>query len=162
MTWVWPLPNVSCEVPTGTHHGAFGIQRKFDIHTGVDLYCDEDQEVCAVEDGIVSAVSWFTGEFAESPWWNNTKAIVVEGSSGAVCYGELIEVVSVGQKIHKGEVIGRVKRVLKKDKGLPTSMLHLELYRSGVIDHPWWKLGQPQPETLQDPTNLLVEAKETK
>jgi hypothetical protein len=45
----FPLKNYKYEIPTGNHFGAFGTTRKFDIHTGVDLYCNEGDEVFAME-----------------------------------------------------------------------------------------------------------------
>ncbi len=159
MTWHWPFPNLEPNIPTDMHPGSFGAKRKHDIHTGVDLYCSDGQIVCAVEDGIVTATGWFTGQYAESPWWNDTRFVIVEGNTGAVCYGEIIEIVSVSEVINAGDPIGHVSHVLKKDKGLPTAMLHLELYKSGVKLPVWWRLEEPQPEILENPTMLLNEAR---
>lgn len=50
--------------------GMFGAVRKYDIHTGVDLYCEEGSLVSEYEDGIVVAIEDFTGVKANSPWWN--------------------------------------------------------------------------------------------
>lgn len=110
--------------------GQFGAVRKYDIHTGIDLYCEEGSIVSALEDGIVVAVEDFTGTKANSPWWNDTKAVLVEGKSGVICYGEIEPCVNVGDLIWAGDTIGKV---LKKNKGRPTTMLHLELYEKGRL-----------------------------
>ena len=89
MTWFFPLKNYQHQIPQDEHPGAFGAVRKFDVHTGVDLYCPEGTPIFAVEDGRVITIEIFTGPRAESPWWYETLAILVEGESGVVCYGEV-------------------------------------------------------------------------
>jgi len=161
MKWVWPLPGTELIIPGRMPHpGSFGAIRKYDIHTGIDLYCEPEQQVIAVEDGEVILIEDFTGEFANppSPWWHNTKAVLVEGDSGVVIYGEIrpLETITVGQKIKQGELIGNVVTVLKKDKGTPMTMLHLELYKSGTRETVVWNLGEPQPENLLSPLIKLL------
>jgi hypothetical protein len=89
------------------------------------------------------------------PWWNNTRAVYIEGNTGVFNYGEIQEVpgLKVGDMVKEGQIIGSVLTVLKKFKGRPMSMLHLELYDHGYTDT-WgeWKIGEPKPEHLQDPT----------
>lgn len=151
--------NKDTEIPIGTHVGAFGAKRKMHTHEGVDLYCPEGEPVYAIEDGEVVLIENFTGLKAGSGWWNDTNAVHIEGSSGVLVYGEIIEIdsIKVGNKIKQGDLIGHVKTVLKKDKGRPMSMLHLELYshgsRESVTWHPW---QEERPEFLQDPTKLLI------
>jgi murein DD-endopeptidase MepM/ murein hydrolase activator NlpD len=41
--------------------GVFGAVRKYDIHTGIDLYCELEDPVYAIEDGVVVNVCHFTG-----------------------------------------------------------------------------------------------------
>ena len=139
--------------------GSFGFNRKHDIHTGVDLYCNPGEKVYPIEDGKVIAIIDFTGTKADSPWWNDTRAILIEGESGVFVYGELTETVNVGDVVSTGTSIGEVKTVLLKDKGLPMTMLHLELYKKGTTDVVWWKLGEAKPESLLDPTVILKEIK---
>jgi len=153
-TWLWPLKGVPIKGPSPA--GCFGYPRKFDVHTGVDLYCDPGQEVVAVEPGTVVTVEAFTGPEAESPWWNPTWAVLVEGASGVVVYGEVEPLVVEGQQVAVGMPVGHVLTVLKKDKGLPMTMLHLELMVPGSRSTVWWPEGQPQPECLLDPTPLLA------
>lgn len=104
MAWTFPLEQWDGYIPKSQegHPGAFGAIRKYDIHTGVDLYVQQHNSntVKAVEDGVVVSVVDFTGPAAESPWWNATKAILLEGKSGVVCYGEVApkKTIYIGQK----------------------------------------------------------------
>ena len=147
-------------IPLPPHPGAFGVARKFHTHEGVDLYCDDGAPVCAIESGMVVAVEDFTGVAAGSPWWHDTKAVLVEGRSGVVCYGEIEPdaQLMVGDTIAAGQQIGAVKMVLRKDKGRPRSMLHLELHIPGTTRTTPWEHGTERPPTLLDPTTLLLAA----
>jgi hypothetical protein len=162
--WAWPLPGVSLErelrARDDAHAGAFGAARRFDVHTGVDLYCGDGQIVVAVEAGVVVGIEVFTGPNAGSPWWHETHAVLVEGESGVVLYGEIEPHAGLvmGARLDSGEPIGRVVRVLRKDKGTPTTMLHLELYAPGTRASSWWRLDEPRPEALRDPTERLLES----
>ncbi|MNV52602.1 Peptidase family M23 [compost metagenome] len=154
--------DVETEVPitTGDHPGSFGFVRKYHIHEGVDLYCHPGEEVFAVEDGEVVFIEWFTGKNAVPPteWWRDTRAVHIEGESGVIVYGEIIEVegITVGTKVKQGKLIGNVETVLTKDKGRPTTMLHFELYKHGSRQSVTWDVGQEKHESLQDPTDLLI------
>jgi murein DD-endopeptidase MepM/ murein hydrolase activator NlpD len=150
----------STGLPLAPHPGAFGVVRANHVHEGVDLYCAEGTAVSAVEDGVVVAVLPFTGPAAGLPWWLDTEAVLVEGASGVVVYGEIkaLAHVTPGCRVAAGELLGQVVRVLRHDKGRPVSMLHLELHAPGtraVVD---WHLGLPRPDTLRDPTALLAQA----
>ena len=48
----WPLKNIN-KIPKKPHPAAFGSIRKFDIHTGVDLYCNPGDSVVSILDGEV-------------------------------------------------------------------------------------------------------------
>ena len=154
------MPEGSTGLPCGLHPGAFGFKRKHHIHEGVDLYCPEGTLVRAVETGTVVAVIDFTGSKADppSPWWYDTQAVLIEGPTGVVIYGEIESFVQKGERIYAGEEIGRVKQVLTIDKGRPMSMLHLELHRSGTRDAFAWEAERP--ESLLDPTNYLLHAED--
>lgn len=97
----------------------------------------------------------FTGEHANLPHWENTWAILVEGETGVVVYGEIDAIVDVGDTIVAGQWIGSILRVLKNDKGRPMSMLHLELYEHGTKDTVEWISG-PQHPSHRDPTKYLM------
>jgi murein DD-endopeptidase MepM/ murein hydrolase activator NlpD len=151
-----PMP----PIPDGHQHpGAFGIDRHKHVHTGVDLYAPYGCPVHAMEAGRVTHIEWFTGPSINMPWWNDTRAVYIEGETGVFNYGEIQEVptLKVGDQVKTGDVIGYVVTVLRKYKGRPMSMLHVELYDHGYKDD-WgeWKIGDPQPEHLKDPTPYLL------
>lgn len=145
------------EIPVGSHVGAFGVERRHDVHKGVDLYCDEGTVVSAIEPGEVVDIRPFTGPRCGTPWWCDTEAISVEGNSGVFVYGEIrVGDLGVGDRVSVGKPLGSVVRVLKKDKGRPVSMLHLALHHHSVLSNGVWGIGAPQPLGLLDPTNRLI------
>ena len=160
----WLLPINCIFIPTSEHPGGFGFRRKHDVHTGVDLYCEDGQPVYAVEDGEVVKIDYFTGAVVGMPWWETTSAVMIEGETGVVNYGEInpYEQLQIGQKISRGQRIGFVKRVLPNHKlrsDIPfhsTSMLHVELYKHGAREFANGALD----ETVLDPTPFLLKAKE--
>lgn len=146
------------ELPKSDEPGSFGAIRKHDIHTGVDLYCNEEEPVYAMEDSDIVNISLFTGTIAGSTWWNDTHFILLKGKSGAILYGELTvnDKIRDSKSIKEGDLLGWVKTVLKEYKGKPMSMLHIELYQEdyygdGVI----WNLNEFQPSILRDITFIL-------
>lgn len=143
-------------LPLPPHPGAYGVARKNHIHEGVDFYCASGTPVSAVEDGEVVAVIDFTGPTAGSPWWHDTRAVMVEGGSGVVLYGEIDPCIKTGDTVKAGEVLGHVVQVLREDKGRPMSMLHLELHRAGTRDCYEWAPGDAAPDSLRDPTPCLL------
>lgn len=151
----FPLKDYQLQIPKKPHQGGFGAVRKFDIHTGIDLYCCPDQEVYAMEDGEVIDIIPFTGINAGSPWWNDTIAVLIKGKSGIILYGEIESSLKRGDLVKEGDIVGKVKTVLKKNKGLPMTMLHIELYSSYSGDAVIWELGESMPNGLLDPTPLL-------
>ncbi len=167
MNWSFPLSHCN-GIPVGFHPGAFGAKRKYDIHTGVDLYCENQQPVFAVEDGKVVKKDIFTGDKIGFPWWEETEAVMVEGESGVVNYGEITTSLKIDQLVKKGEQIGNVKRVLFEDKkrndiiGHSTSMLHLELYIHGSRHFALWEIDADKPKELLDPTLFLMISNEKK
>ena len=124
-----PMPDIPC----CNHYGSYMVKRKFDVHTGVDLYAPVRSRVYAIEDGEVVSVRPFTGKIVGQDHWNNTYALDIEGYTGTICYGEIDydEELKVGDRVEKGQIIGTVERVLKEFKGKATSMLHLAIHRHG-------------------------------
>jgi 8-oxo-dGTP pyrophosphatase MutT (NUDIX family) len=156
MHWVFPLETERKIKPDLA--GCFGIKRKYDVHTGIDLYCELGTNVLAAEDGIVVSISWFTGEKSsdKTGWWNNTQSVMIAGKTGVILYGEMSPIVSFGDSVKAGQVIGTVTTpVLKKFKNRPMVMLHLELYKHGQKNYVGWDLGQKNPDCLLDPTPYL-------
>jgi len=147
------------ELPIGNHCGAFGVARKHDYHGGVDLYCPNGTPVHAVADGEVVQIRPFTGAIAGYPWWHDTYAMSVDHGDCIAVYGEIHKsCFKVGQKITRGQQIGNVKTVLKKDKGRPMTMLHFALHSCDVLSNRQWDLDRPQAGGLFDPTNRLIRA----
>ena len=164
----WEFPLAYCSgIPMKGHPGAFLTVRKHHTHTGVDLYTTDRQSVYAVERGIVVGIEDFTGVAQQSPWWEDTKCILIEGASGVVCYGEVTpsEYLNVGCKVSKGDFIARVKRVLKEGKERPDieghskSMLHIEVYKHG-IHRAFEEVGDNKSDwnDLIDPTPYLLKS----
>jgi len=154
---LWPLPDIVPLLPEA-HPGAFGTKRRYDIHTGIDLYCAPNTEVISIEPGEVIKIEEFTGINASSPWWNDTHAVWIynKDEDRTIVYGELSPVFSNrGKYLPAGSYIGSVKTVLKKNKGLPMSMLHLEMYEGIPKEIVWWDLGSVQPDGLSNPTEFL-------
>lgn len=139
--------------------GDFAAIRKYDIHTGVDLYTEKGTPVKNILDGIVVDVFKFTGNDVGSPWWNETYAVVVVSGGLAYLYGEVIPSVKIGMSVSAGDLLGYVTPVLKVDKGVtPTSMLHLELWKTeGYIKNYTWKLGETKPDGLLNPIPHVVQ-----
>ena len=149
------MPAGATALPLAPHPGAYGVQRKNHVHEGIDLYCPHGTPVQAVEAGTVVAIFPFTGLHAGSDWWENTDAVLVEGASGVVVYGEIAPVCTLGQNVAAGDTLGHVVTVLKKDKGRPMAMLHLELHDHGTRAAPEWPEMDKKPTTLRDPTPFL-------
>lgn len=150
------LPVGTTGLPLAPHPGAFGVQRRHHVHEGVDLYCEPGTPVVAVEPGVVVQVVAFTGPRAGLPWWLDTDAVMVEGASGVVLYGELVAEVQPGVVVQAGERLGQVARVLRNDKGRPMAMLHLELHEPGTRAAPEWRDTSSRPASLRDPTEYLL------
>lgn len=148
------------EIPLAPHPGSFAKRRKNHIHEGIDLYAEKGDEVFAIEDGVIIKIKQFTGNEVQSPWWNDTWCVMVEGKSGVFNYGEIIPNKNLyeGMLLKEGDVVGNIETILKKDKGRPMNMLHLELYTSGTTNSILgWSLDQEKPENLLDPTFKLLE-----
>lgn len=148
------------EIPLLPHPGAFSKVRKNHQHEGIDLYCKKGEEIFSIEDGIIVKIKPFTGEHVGSDWWNNTWCVLVEGKTGVFNYGEIIPnpEIKEGMLIKEGTLIGHVETVLKKNKGRPMNMLHLELYKHGTLDAiNEWPLNKEKPDHLLDPTEKLIE-----
>lgn len=155
----WALKNKVPAIPPQEHVGDFGFRRSFYHHPGIDIYCDLDQEVQAMEDGIIVHIENFTGPDANppSPWWNETFSILIEGKSGVLGYCELkpLSHIKIGMVLKEGDIIANIVPVLKKNKGNGTTMLHFEQYEVGTREHVTWVLDTPKPTQLLNPRNLL-------
>lgn len=167
--YTWPLIGAYPEVPEPPHKGAFGVQRRFHVHEGIDLYAPEGTRVTPIEDGRVIWIEEFTGQFADppSPWWNNTYAVYVRGKTGVFVYGEIDPYPYLAKAtcscqthvtVSRGETIGTVMTAVRDAPAAPPlgwmpSMLHVELLPPGFI-----VTGHNTDKQL-DPTNILKEAR---
>ena len=153
---IWPLQTHEYPIPQGNDPGAFGVQRRGYIHSGVDLYCEPGTEVYAMEDGVVVSVEDFTGSKNGSPWWNDTQGILIKGETGVICYGEVDPLVKIGDEVKQGQMIAKVLTVMKKYKGNPMTMLHFELYNHETKTAAEWIKKEERPDNLLDPTPMLL------
>jgi hypothetical protein len=139
--------------------GDFGHKRSFYYHPGIDIYTNNNEEIFAIESGKIVNIEIFTGPNANptSPWWNETFSIMIEGNSGVIGYCELIleNNLKINNYVKEGDLLGKITPVLKKDKGVGTSMLHLELYTKGTKEHCSWLHEDEKPENLLNPRELL-------
>lgn len=153
------------ELPDAQHCGGFKYQRQFHQHEGIDLYCENGTSVYTCDSGVVTKIDWLTGEECNSPWWNSTKFVAIKHDNDDYIslYGELSpkEHITIGYRVKKGEQIGEVVRVLKQDKGRPTTMLHFEQYKTNADEIPFCADNdKPFSEYLVDPLPYLVKAYE--
>ena len=165
MEWFFPLEHCP-GIPLNYHPGAFGFHRTrkhgdFSTHTGVDLYAKHGDLVYTVEAGTVVGVEPFTGPQDDSPWWQDTDAVLIEGKSGVVCYGEVTSNVEIGDKVSRGDVVAFVSTVLPEGRERPDipghsrSMLHMELYDRGSKASTSWEQGR-RSLGMRDPTVHLL------
>lgn len=135
--------------------GVFGSERKYDIHTGIDLYATQGEPVIACVSGEVKKIFQFTGSCVQSPWWRDTYAVLIGTPQYDILFGELLPTCKEGDVVTKDSVIGFVEQVLKTDKGkTPLSMLHLEIWeKDSFTPHHIWQLGKERPKGLLDPAN---------
>lgn len=161
----WPLKNKLPEIVPEGSVGDFAFRRSFYHHPGIDIYCELNQEVQAIEDGVIVNIENFTGPNANppSPWWLETWSIIIEGTSGALGYCELkpLPHIVVGASIKEGEIIAMIVPVLKKDKGNGITMLHFEQYMPGTKWHVTWVLDTEKPNELLNPRPLLDKLKDS-
>jgi hypothetical protein len=163
LKWHSPLgQDTTLVVPVAPHPGAFASERHGHFHTGLDLYTEDGHPVFAMEDGEVVSIENFTGPSDNSPWWEDTKCVMIRGASGVINYGEITPQpgLRVGQVIWMGNPIGQVKRVIRKGRehpeitGWSPSMLHLELYK--------WEATRAsngfEKDILRDPTPLILKS----
>jgi murein DD-endopeptidase MepM/ murein hydrolase activator NlpD len=157
----FPLDNyIALEsIPEANRFGAF---RRWDRHTGIDLFAPVGEPVYACEDGVVIDVCPFTGASIDMPWWHETQCVCVRGESGVILYGEIEPKVEKGDQVHQGDLIGTVLQVLTVNKGKPMSMLHIEWYEKdypgkGHEKNIWetWELDGEIPAKLKNIENLL-------
>ncbi len=174
LQWRFPLADkyswdrarqVVSGIPIKGHPGSFLQKRTKHTHTGVDLYTTDKHSVFAIESGKVVGIENFTGKQQNTPWWEDTECVLIEGASGVICYGEITPFVKIGDNIQRGQYIAQVKRVLPFGKERPDieghslSMLHIELYPHGTYEASDCKDSDPSSfNLLRDPTQYLIDS----
>jgi len=163
--WAFPLfpQDLTNMVRLTSEYGVFGFKRSYYYHQGVDLYVRGEAPIMSVEDGVVVSIVDFTGP-PDHPHWLFTRAVMIQGASGVVCYGEMAPKgwVEVGSIIEEGEKIGNVSPVIPEGLERPDIfghsryMLHLELYSDGTSEPVSWHHEDTRPSNLLDPTDRLL------
>jgi len=122
---LWPLP-LNCKKITSPYgkriHPLYGYWTN---HRGVDIACPYNTEVYAANSGVVIVSEWH--------WSYGYYVIIDHGGKIATVYGHNTKLlVSVGQKINRGDVIA-----LSGSTGESTGPhLHFEVRVNGVIKDP--------------------------
>lgn len=160
-SWMTRNWAIETEIPVSpTHPGSYLYKRKHHIHEGIDLYCNPGQPVVAMATGIVTNIIPFTGEIAGTPHWNNTYGVVIQDTKGVWIYGEIqpAQGIEIGQILMANVIVGHVIPVLKKDKGRPTSMLHLERYTKGTTTSVGIILHSDEiPDNIRNPITSILD-----
>lgn len=165
MNWFFPIsPKIVKGIPINHHPGAFGFRRRNNYHTGVDLYVPGNVNVFPCEQGTVVKIDQFTGLEDDTGKWMKTWAVMIEGESGVINYGEIepndkLKIVSY---VNPDNRIGRVLPVIYPGYERPDIpghsrfMLHLELHKHGTREFPHWHpIKEP---SLLDPTFYLFDS----
>lgn len=156
--WSSPLPNSSVRVPLGAGHvNGFGGKRRNGFNTGIDLLCDAYQPVASVEAGTIVAIVNFSKKGKTKPWINTSRALLIEGDSGVVCYGNVKpnSKLKVGSFVSKGQVVGKVIPIYKNKKNR-VCKLKLEWYTHGTRRRSSWNFNKDIPGNLLNPTHMLL------
>lgn len=144
--------------------GEFGFKRSYYYHQGIDLYVAGDREtkVRLAETGTVVAIEDFTGP-PDHPHWLYTQAVLVEGKSGVICYGEIepLPGIKVGDEIIASTHIAYVRPVIPEGLERPDIfghsrwMLHFEWYTHGTRESVSWHHEDGYPLNLRNPSIML-------
>jgi hypothetical protein len=152
---MFPLKKYKHRLPSPFETAAgFGYSQKNGKHqSGIELYCDEGQEVFAIEESDIIDMFLSTGYGAETPWFQNTYTLLLEGNSGVINYSCILidHDVKFGKTIKEGQLIGRIKKLM--DISIPS--LYIGLYYNGVEEPIEWNRGEVKPTELLDPTDML-------
>jgi murein DD-endopeptidase MepM/ murein hydrolase activator NlpD len=150
---------VSYQDVDGRFHGnwgrRFGAPRNDRNHAGIDLYAFAGDTVVAMLDGVVTNTQSFH---------LGSSAIFVDHGPFVVMYGE-VETgswnrfgVAPGTKVSKGQPIARADCMSGTIGNCSSHMLHLEAYAPGTSKNARWYRNAAVPQSLLDPTRLLLRA----
>ena len=120
--WIWPV-DTSERVITSSQD----VPRKYGPHEGVDIRARPLTRALAVADGVVVTVNVWNGKMGGMQAYGNYVAIQLD-SSHTVLYAHLSDfIVTVGQRVRQGEVIGRTGYTgnARTADGRPAPHLHI-------------------------------------
>lgn len=164
LSWTSPFRDSEICLPLGATQynciGARELHQSSYLKCGIDLTCNPNTKVFAVETGNVIAVETFFDN-KKKPWISSSKAVLVSGPSGVVCYGNIEPEahVSIGTRIEQGSRLGAVVPFFTKEAKSKNgqSRLRIELYRQHTTKRPKWHCNQASaPKSLLNPMPLLL------
>ncbi|MCX6154372.1 MAG: M23 family metallopeptidase [Candidatus Kapabacteria bacterium] len=171
----WPVPeSYENKLPEPGEMGSFWEDREDRYHCGIDLYCDEDAIVLAIESGLVINKTEFTS-YNKTPYHETTYSVLIKSKENVIYkYCELKEInVKIGDFIFGGQQIGTIAKSLNPellDFDTPfyirelvqqgyLCMLHLELYKSPISEVQPYQygnfLGRRKPDSVINPFYYL-------
>lgn len=117
----WPVSTYRGTLsPFGAHRTRADGSERF--HAGIDLGAFVGDDIIAVDDGEV--ISMVTGYSLGA----GLEAVSVRHPGVDLIYAEIDATVKPGDRVHAGQVIGKVKK-----NGDGNSMLHLEAWETGTV-----------------------------
>lgn len=129
------------------------------LKCGIDIVCLPNVSIYAVESGIVVSIETFFDN-KKKPWISSSKALLVAGDNGVVCYGNIepCDEIEVGMKVSRGQPIGKTvswfSKPSKSEQG--DTRLRFELYRHNTKQRPKWRFDGPLPKSVLNPVPLLL------
>ena len=119
-------------------------------HVGMDIFCREGDVVVACAPGKIVA---FYSFYRRPTTGEDTFALFVAHDGVVINYGEVRRSAreefgwKIGSEVAAGQPIARVSG---------TDMIHFETYVPGVTQNTRWLRGQARPQSLLNPTMLLL------
>lgn len=170
----WPVPNsYSDTLPTEGDRGSYWEDRHIGFNCGVDIFCPPDSDVLVIESGIVLNISQYT-ERNDSSCFESTLQCVIKCNTVMYKYSFLNEIsVKLGQKVEKGDILGKCKLTVIKERIKPTdpfylrdiahsgqtTYIHLEIFKSPIMEIRPYEygnfLGEQKPLSLINPNLYL-------
>ncbi|MCY0994345.1 peptidoglycan DD-metalloendopeptidase family protein [Nannocystis sp. ILAH1] len=150
--WVWPVAQTPMYWTAG---GKFGAKRPWKgpqtrYHVGIDLRAGLGTAVRAPEAGIILS--------GTHGWESTVKAVVMRTDSGrTVLIGGIAAGTGAAKNtlVKAGDTIGKIGAYPKGDTMAHVTVWDRPLTLGQVVARQVWRLGQPKPESLIDPANLL-------
>lgn len=163
--WFNPLGHgATIRLPIGTGQsngiGSEEFHSDNQLKCGIDLTCGPNFSVHAVESGTVVSIETFFDN-KRKPWVSSSKALLISGRSGVVCYGNINPDANlkVGSKVFRGDSIGFVTPFFSKPSkaNYGETRLRIELYRQGTNRRPTWHANNHGgPKNLLNPIPHLL------